>query len=69
MTETVTYKGLEDTSVPVMEDIHTRWGRWIYPIGPAPKNWHRTVGCSRTIPHDENSEQWQNDEMNSEHTW
>lgn len=41
--------------------------RFLYPIGPAPKGWERREGCSRTIPHDENDEQWMNDEMNEDH--
>lgn len=41
--------------------------RFLYPIGPAPKDWERREGCSRTIPHDENDEQWMNDDMNKDH--
>jgi hypothetical protein len=41
--------------------------RYLYPIGPAPKGWNVIPGCSRSFPHDDESEQWMNDEMNQDH--
>lgn len=43
-------------------------GRWFHPIGPAPKNWKPIPGCARTIPHNDEPEQWMNDEMNADHS-
>lgn len=41
--------------------------RWFQPIGPAPEGWKTRNGCSHTIPHTDESEQWMNDEQNADH--